>query len=228
MTAHGWRRRSPRGRAGSCRRRSAAGSRRATRRAGRPARRASPAGPCPGLRSSSATLRMSLRRRADLLAGLRRALVDLVADAALAPAAPWPPGLSLSLARWWSSARWPWWFPQGAHGAGLPSAARSSRRGARCDRYEESDSENVTRVNPVTGTDGASVRHLQPWVATARMILRIDRLQTELPPPSTPDPAGAAAVQELMGGKFGEMSTLMNYTFQSFNYPLPPGHPAVL
>src|SRR6478609_12087189 len=50
------------------------------------------------------------------------------------------------------------------------------------------------------------------------MILRIDRLQTELPGPSDPDPAGAAAVQELMGGKFGEMSTLMNYTFQSFNF----------
>ncbi|MBE2316206.1 manganese catalase family protein [Solirubrobacter sp. CPCC 204708] len=50
------------------------------------------------------------------------------------------------------------------------------------------------------------------------MFLRIDRWQTELPPPSTPDPAGAATVQELMGGKFGEMSTLMNYTFQSFNY----------
>src|SRR3954467_11612077 len=50
------------------------------------------------------------------------------------------------------------------------------------------------------------------------MILRIDRWQTELPPPSDPDPAGAAAVQELLGGKFGEMSTLMNYTFQSFNY----------
>jgi Mn-containing catalase len=50
------------------------------------------------------------------------------------------------------------------------------------------------------------------------MILRIDRLGVQLPPPSTPDPAGAAAVQELMGGKFGEMSTLMNYTFQSFNF----------
>jgi Mn-containing catalase len=50
------------------------------------------------------------------------------------------------------------------------------------------------------------------------MILRIDRLQTELPPPSDPDPAGAQAVQELMGGRFGEMSTLMNYTFQSFNF----------
>jgi Mn-containing catalase len=50
------------------------------------------------------------------------------------------------------------------------------------------------------------------------MILRIDRLQTELPPPSDPDPNGAAAVQELMGGRFGEMSTLMNYTFQSFNF----------
>jgi Mn-containing catalase len=50
------------------------------------------------------------------------------------------------------------------------------------------------------------------------MILRIDRLGVDLPGPSTPDANGAAAVQELMGGKFGEMSTLMNYTFQSFNY----------
>ena len=50
------------------------------------------------------------------------------------------------------------------------------------------------------------------------MFLRIDRLQTELPPPSDPDPEGAAAVQELLGGRFGEMSTLMNYPFQSFNF----------
>jgi Mn-containing catalase len=50
------------------------------------------------------------------------------------------------------------------------------------------------------------------------MILRLDLMQTELPPPSDPDPAGAAAVQELLGGKFGEMSTWLNYTFQSFNF----------
>jgi Mn-containing catalase len=50
------------------------------------------------------------------------------------------------------------------------------------------------------------------------MILRIDRLAVELPPPSEPDPSGARVVQELMGGRFGEMSTLMNYTFQSFNF----------
>jgi Mn-containing catalase len=55
------------------------------------------------------------------------------------------------------------------------------------------------------------------------VILRIDRIQTELPPPSDPDPAGAAVVQELMGGKFGEMSTFMNYTFQSFNFRLRQG-----
>ena len=47
------------------------------------------------------------------------------------------------------------------------------------------------------------------------MILRLDRWGTELPPPSEPDPAGAQAVQELMGGRFGEMSTLMNYLHQS-------------
>jgi Mn-containing catalase len=50
------------------------------------------------------------------------------------------------------------------------------------------------------------------------VILRIDRAQTEMPPPSDPDPVGAARVQELMGGRFGEMSTFMNYTFQSFNF----------
>src|SRR6185436_4105524 len=50
------------------------------------------------------------------------------------------------------------------------------------------------------------------------MILRIDRLLTDLPPAKSPSPDAAAAVQELMGGKFGEMSTLMNYTFQSFNF----------
>src|SRR5687768_2694135 len=50
------------------------------------------------------------------------------------------------------------------------------------------------------------------------MILRIDRLAIELPAPAHPSPNSASAVQELLGGKFGEMSTLMNYTFQSFNF----------
>jgi Mn-containing catalase len=50
------------------------------------------------------------------------------------------------------------------------------------------------------------------------MFLRIDKLQIELPRPESADPDAAAAVQDLMGGKFGEMSTLMNYTYQSFNF----------
>src|ERR1700710_483671 len=50
------------------------------------------------------------------------------------------------------------------------------------------------------------------------MILRLDRLLTDLPAAKDPSPNAAAAVQELLGGKFGEMSTLMNYTFQSFNF----------
>ena len=50
------------------------------------------------------------------------------------------------------------------------------------------------------------------------MFLRIDKLQTELPIPKEPNPNAAAALQELLGGKYGEMSTLGNYMFQSFNF----------
>ncbi|MDQ0246731.1 Mn-containing catalase [Bacillus fengqiuensis] len=50
------------------------------------------------------------------------------------------------------------------------------------------------------------------------MFKRINRLAIDLPMPKQPDPNGAAAVQELLGGKFGEMSTLNNYMFQSFNF----------
>lgn len=50
------------------------------------------------------------------------------------------------------------------------------------------------------------------------MFLRIDRLQIELPRPKEKDPNAAAAVQALLGGRFGEMSTLMNYMYQSFNF----------
>jgi Mn-containing catalase len=39
------------------------------------------------------------------------------------------------------------------------------------------------------------------------VILKIDRIAIELPMPDDPDPNGAAAVQELLGGRFGEMST---------------------
>ncbi len=50
------------------------------------------------------------------------------------------------------------------------------------------------------------------------MIYRFDQITVDLPAPNGPDANAAAAVQELLGGKFGEMSTLMNYTFQSFNF----------
>lgn len=48
------------------------------------------------------------------------------------------------------------------------------------------------------------------------MFLRIDRLPVELPVSPKVDPVAAKNVQELLGGRFGEMSTLMNYTYQSF------------
>ncbi|UOE92600.1 manganese catalase family protein [Alkalihalobacillus sp. LMS39] len=50
------------------------------------------------------------------------------------------------------------------------------------------------------------------------MIKRMDKLLIDLPRPKNPDPNAASAVQELLGGKYGEMSTLNNYMFQSFNF----------
>ncbi len=49
------------------------------------------------------------------------------------------------------------------------------------------------------------------------MYLRIDKIAVDFPEPKGPSPDSAAALQELLGGKFGELSTLMNYTFQSLN-----------
>lgn len=50
------------------------------------------------------------------------------------------------------------------------------------------------------------------------MFKRIDKLQIDLPELNEPDPESAGVVQELLGGRFGEMSTLNNYMFQSFNF----------
>ena len=50
------------------------------------------------------------------------------------------------------------------------------------------------------------------------MVFRFDQITVDLPAPAGPNANAAAAIQELLGGKFGEMSTLMNYTFQSFNF----------
>ncbi|SDN01056.1 Mn-containing catalase (includes spore coat protein CotJC) [Fictibacillus solisalsi] len=50
------------------------------------------------------------------------------------------------------------------------------------------------------------------------MMKRVNKLAIELPRPEHGDMNGAAAVQELLGGKFGEMSTLNNYMYQSFNF----------
>lgn len=49
------------------------------------------------------------------------------------------------------------------------------------------------------------------------MFLRIDKLPVQLPASTKIDPESAAAVQELMGGRFGEMSTFNNYLVQSMN-----------
>ena len=50
------------------------------------------------------------------------------------------------------------------------------------------------------------------------MFLRQNKLQIELPDSPRPDANAAAAIQELLGGKSGEMSSLNNYMFQSINF----------
>ena len=48
--------------------------------------------------------------------------------------------------------------------------------------------------------------------------MRVDKLLIDLPMPKKQDPDAGAALQELLGGKYGEMSTLNNYMYQSFNF----------
>jgi Mn-containing catalase len=50
------------------------------------------------------------------------------------------------------------------------------------------------------------------------MFMRSEKLLIPLEKPANPDPNGASAIQELLGGKFGEMSTLNNYLHQSFGF----------
>lgn len=50
------------------------------------------------------------------------------------------------------------------------------------------------------------------------MFMRSEKLLIPVEKPASPDPNGAAAIQELLGGKFGEMSTLNNYLHQSFGF----------
>jgi Mn-containing catalase len=49
------------------------------------------------------------------------------------------------------------------------------------------------------------------------MFLRVDKLLTELPQPAKANPNAASDLQELLGGKYGEMFPLNNYMLQSFH-----------
>ena len=52
----------------------------------------------------------------------------------------------------------------------------------------------------------------------AFLFQRVNKLLIDLPEVEYGDANAASAVQELLGGKFGEMSTLNNYMYQSFNF----------
>ena len=50
------------------------------------------------------------------------------------------------------------------------------------------------------------------------MFLHVQRLINEIVP-DEPDPAAANALQEGLGGQFGEMRTMMQYLFQGLQFP---------
>jgi Mn-containing catalase len=60
-------------------------------------------------------------------------------------------------------------------------------------------------------------RRLSQHLGGIDVFLRIDKLPVQLPASTRIDPESAAAVQELLGGRFGEMSTFNNYFTQSMN-----------
>jgi Mn-containing catalase len=56
------------------------------------------------------------------------------------------------------------------------------------------------------------------------MFMHVQRMINEIVP-DEPDPAAANALQEGLGGQFGEMRTMMQYLFQAFNFRGATGKP---
>src|ERR687896_1025497 len=50
------------------------------------------------------------------------------------------------------------------------------------------------------------------------MFTSINKLPNDIPPADKPDPKAAQALQEGLGGQFGEMRTMMQYLFQNMNF----------
>jgi Mn-containing catalase len=50
------------------------------------------------------------------------------------------------------------------------------------------------------------------------MFLSVNRLPNNIPASTKPDPKAAQALQEGLGGQFGEMRTMMQYLFQNMNF----------
>ena len=52
------------------------------------------------------------------------------------------------------------------------------------------------------------------------MFLSVNRMPHQIPPADRPDPKAAQALQEGLGGQFGEMGAMMQYFFQHMNFRL--------
>jgi hypothetical protein len=71
-------------------------------------------------------------------------------------------------------------------------------------------------VDQVTVPDSTAVKSLIDILKT--MFLSVNRLPHPIPAADRPDPKAAQALQEGLGGQFGEMRTMMQYFFQNMNF----------
>lgn len=71
-------------------------------------------------------------------------------------------------------------------------------------------------MDQVTVPDSTAVKNLIDILKT--MSLSVNRLPHPIPATERPDPNAAQALQEGLGGQFGEMRTMMQYFFQNMNF----------
>ena len=96
---------------------------------------------------------------------------------------------------------------------------RDTRASEKKQAKQEEDVRLGRALRQSRGADDQGRRRLTKEIT---MYLHVQRLINDIVP-DEPDPAAANALQEGLGGQFGEMRTMMQYLFQSINFRGPSG-----